>query len=228
VPGAIEGFLLGDDFEPMVTTVGRGRPVGICGSGIINIVAGLFIGGALDQNGKIRTDLPTDRVREGPSGTEYVVARSHDAGIDEDIVISDIDIQNVMRAKAAMFAGYLSLMEKTGVAVSDIGRVIVSGAFGNRLDVESAVTIGLLPDIDRSRFHFIGNGSLAGAVLGCLSRSMFREGLSLAAGMTNVELSVDPGYMDRYLASLFLPHTDIDLFPSVKARTSGGAEAAAP
>ncbi len=228
VPGAIEGFLLGDDFEPMVTTIGRRKPAGICGSGIINIVAGLFVGGALDQNGKIRTDLPTDRVRGGPSGTEYVVVRAHDTGIDEDIVISDVDIQNVMRAKAAMFAGYLSLMEKTGVAVSDIGRVIVSGAFGSRLDIESAVTIGLLPDIDRSRFHFIGNGSLAGAVLGCLSRSMFREGLSVAAGMTNVELSVDPGYMDRYLSSLFLPHTDIGLFPSVKVRTSGGREATAP
>ncbi|MBN2223440.1 MAG: DUF4445 domain-containing protein [Deltaproteobacteria bacterium] len=214
--GAIEGFFIDGGYEPMITTIGRRPPVGICGSGIINVTAGLFYGGVLLPNGKIREGLPTCRVRQGDSGMEYVLVWAADAAIDEDIVITDVDIENVMRAKAALFAGYRSLMDAAGTGMNEIGRVIISGAFGNFLDIENAVGIGLLPDIERDRFVFIGNGSLAGATLAALSRSRFREGLEIARGMTNVELSVDPGYMDRYMAAVFLPHTDIDLFPTVK------------
>ncbi len=225
-PGAVEGFFMGDDYEPMITTIGRRPPLGICGSGIINVLAGLFYGGVLLANGKINADLPTPRVRQGTSGAEYVVVRASDAGINEDIVITDVDIENVMRAKAAMFAGYRSLADAAGIRMDDIGRVIISGAFGNVLDVENAVAIGLLPDVERDRFVFIGNGSLFGARLAALSRSRFREGLEIARGMTNVELSVDPGYMDRYLAAVFLPHTDIGLFPTVKRTLAGDLDAA--
>ncbi len=223
--GAVEGFFIDGGYEPMITTIGRRPPVGICGSGIINVLAGLFYGGALFPNGKIRGDLSTRRVREGETGMEYVLVWAKDAGIDEDIVITDVDIENVMRAKAAMFAGYRSLMDAAGVGMDDIGRVIISGAFGNFLDIENAVGIGLLPDIRRDRFVFIGNGSLTGATLAALSRSRFREGLEIARGMTNVELAVDPGYMDRYLAAAFLPHTDIDLFPTVKRTLAADSSA---
>ncbi len=214
--GAVEGFFIDDDYEPMITTIGKKPPVGICGSGIINILAGLFCAGVLLPNGKIREDLSTGRVREGESGIEYVLVWAKDAGIDEDIVVSDADIENVIRAKAAMFAGYRSLTDAAGIGMDEIGRVIISGAFGNFLDIENGVRIGLLPDIPRDRFVFIGNGSLSGACLAALSRSRFRQGLEIARGMTNVELSVDPGYMDRYLAASFLPHTDNGLFPTVK------------
>ena len=224
-PGAVEGFIMGEGCEPMITTIGRKPALGICGSGIINVLAGLFYGGVISANGKINAELPTPRVRQGTSGAEYVVVWAADAGIDEDIVITDVDIENVMRAKAAMFAGYRSLADAAGIGMDDIGRVIISGAFGNFLDVENAVAIGLLPDIERDRFVFIGNGSLSGARLAALSRSRFREGLEVARGMTNVELSVDPGYMDRYLAAVFLPHTDIDLFPTVKRTLSADLDA---
>jgi uncharacterized 2Fe-2S/4Fe-4S cluster protein (DUF4445 family) len=224
-PGAVEGFIMGEGCEPMITTIGRKPALGICGSGIINVLAGLFYGGVISANGKINAELPTPRVRQGTSGAEYVVVWAADAGIDEDIVITDVDIENVMRAKAAMFAGYRSLADAAGIGMDGIGRVIISGAFGNFLDVENAVAIGLLPDIERDRFVFIGNGSLSGARLAALSRSRFREGLEVARGMTNVELSVDPGYMDRYLAAVFLPHTDIDLFPTVKRTLSADLDA---
>jgi uncharacterized 2Fe-2S/4Fe-4S cluster protein (DUF4445 family) len=214
--GAVEGFFIDGGYEPMITTIERRCGVGICGSGIINVLAGLFYGGVLLRNGKIRGDLSTARVREGESGMEYVLVWAKDAGIDEDIVITDVDIENVMRAKAALFAGCRSLVDAAGIGMDEIGRVIISGAFGNFLDIENAIGIGLLPDIKRDRFVFIGNGSLAGARLAALSRSRFREGLEIARGMTNVELSLDPGYMDRYLAAAFLPHTNIDLFPTVK------------
>ncbi len=214
--GAVEGFFIDSEAEPMITTIGRCSPIGICGSGIINVLAGLYCGGVLLPNGKIRADLSTPRVREGKSGMEYVLVWGKDAGIRDDIVITDVDIENVIRAKAAMYAGYRSLADAAGIGMDQIERVIVSGAFGSCLDVENAVTIGLLPDIPRDRFVFIGNGSLSGASLAALSRERFREGLDIARGMTNVELSVDPGYMDRYLAAAFLPHTDIDLFPTVK------------
>jgi len=223
--GAVEGFSVNNDYEPMITTIGRKPPVGISGSGIINGLAGLFGVGAVLPNGTIREDLPTPRVRKGENGTEYVLVWPKDAGIDEDIVISEVDIENVVRAKAAVFAGCRSLTDAAGIGPGDVGRVIISGAFGNVLDVENAVRIGLLPDIPRERFVFIGNGSLFGASLAALSRSHFRQGLKIAAGMTNVELSVDPGYMDRYTAACFLPHTDIDLFPTVKGQLADRRDA---
>lgn len=221
-PGAIEGILIDpDSLEPMIKTIDTKPAMGICGSGIINIVSQMLKIGVLNQNGKYSHDLNTKRVREGRSGYEYVICWAQETGIGEDIVLTEVDLDNVLRAKGAMFSGYTCLLDKIGLSVDALDRVIIAGAFGSFINLDHAVTIGLLPDIDREKFAFIGNSSLKGARLAVTSRHLFGRAASIARTMTNVELSEDPTYMDNFMAALFLPHTRAELFPSVRAGTYG-------
>lgn len=214
--GAIEGFDINrSNFEPVVTTIGGGKAKGICGSGLINIIAGLFEAGVIGQDGKFNTHLPTKRIREGPDGYEYVLAWADETQIDKDIVINKIDIDNLIRAKAAMYAGCKTLANSVGITCSDLEQVIIAGAFGSNIDIENSITIGLLPDIPRDRFIFIGNGSLLGARLISFSTDVLDDVERVARMMTNFELSVNGNFMSNYTASLFLPHPDAEEFPSV-------------
>jgi len=216
-PGAIEGILIDPEtFEPMIKTIDTVPALGICGSGIINIISQLLRIGVLHQNGKYVSDLDTDRVREGRSGHEYVLCRAPESGLDQDIVLTEVDLDNIIRAKGAMFSGYTCLLDKIGLSVEALDRVIIAGAFGSFINLDHAVTIGLLPDIPREKFSFIGNSSLKGSRLAVVDRSLFEQSKTIARTLTNVELSEDPTYMDNFMAALFLPHTRGDLFPSVK------------
>jgi uncharacterized 2Fe-2S/4Fe-4S cluster protein (DUF4445 family) len=216
-PGAIECFDLDPrSLEPMLVTVGMKKPKGICGSGLISIVAELFSAGLLAPNGKFETNVETERLRKSDSGYEYVLAWKDDADVDHDIVIHEADIDNLIRAKGAMYAGCQTLIENAHLTFDDLDRVMIAGAFGSYLDLESAIAIGLFPDIAREKFLYIGNGSLAGAKLLNLSRKMLVQAEAVSKMMTNVELSDNPQFMDNYMASLFLPHTDPERFPSQK------------
>ncbi len=223
-PGAIESILIDPDtYEPMIKTIEAKPAVGICGSGIINIISQMLRIGVLNQNAKFAEDLGTPRIREGRSRREYVVCRAAESGLEEDIVLTEVDLDNILRAKAAMFSGYTCLLDKIGLSVESLDRVIIAGAFGSFINLDHAVTIGLLPDIPREKFSFIGNSSLKGARLAALDRSLFYKSQEIARAMTNVELSEDPSYMDNFMAALFLPHTRAELFPSVKLGNSAGA-----
>ncbi len=216
-PGAVEGILIDpDSFEPMIRTIDSKPAMGICGSGIINIVSQMLLIGILNQNGKFAHDLATDRIRKGKSGYEYVICWGKESGIGEDITLSEVDLDNILRAKGAMFSGYLCLLEKIGLSVDDLDKVIIAGAFGSFINLDHSVNIGLLPDIPKEKFMFIGNSSLKGARLAALDRSLMDKSREIARAMTNVELSEDPAYMDNFMAALFLPHTRAELFPSVK------------
>ncbi len=215
-PGAIEGFEINlPDFEPVITTIDNAKAKGICGSGLINIVATLLKAGVVTQNGKFNTDLPTKRIRKGEDGYEYVLLPASDTQIDKDIVITEIDMDNLIRSKAAMYAGYKTLIKSIDSKFTDIERVIIAGTFGSNINIENAITIGLLPDLPRDRYIFIGNGSLLGARLISFSSDLLREGERVAAMMTNIELSENADFMSNYMAALFLPHTNADEFPSV-------------
>ena len=219
--GAIEGFKINPrTCEPMLLTIGKAKPVGICGSGAINILAEFLLYGVIDQNGKYNSTGKTKRLRQGADGMEYVLAYKEDTGQDHDIVITEADIDNIIRAKAAMFAGYQSLLGKAGLAFSDLERVIIAGAFGDFINLENAITIGLLPELALDRYTFIGNGSLLGAKLISLSSELLDDAERVARKMTNIELSEDHAFMDNYMAGLFLPHTDAGLFPETLARTA--------
>ncbi len=217
--GAIEEVSINPEtLEPMIITIDMSKPRGICGSGLINLVAALHGAGLLDPNGKFREDSGSERIRAGEEGLEYILVHANESQTGCDITISEADIDNLIRAKAALFAGYVTLIESVGLQLRDIEQVILAGGFGNFINIENAVAIGLLPDLPRERFQFVGNGSLRGATLLALSRDLLAEERRVAGMMTNFDLSATPGYMDRYVAALFLPHTEMEYFPSVRER----------
>lgn len=215
--GAIEDFSIDPvTLEPMNITVGNVRPRGICGSGLIIIVAVLFENGVINNQGKFTRDLDTDRIRERNGVYEYVLAWQKDAQIDRDVVLTEIDIENLIRAKGAIYSGCMTLLEEVGMSVADIEHIILAGGFGSYVDLERAMTIGLLPEIDPDRITFIGNGSLMGAKMSSLTNRIRKDVGAVTRMMTSFELSETPSYMDNYIAALFLPHTDMNLFPGVK------------
>jgi uncharacterized 2Fe-2S/4Fe-4S cluster protein (DUF4445 family) len=205
-------------YEPMILTLGRSKPIGICGSGLIDTVASLLETGMIDQNGKFRRNLPTDRVRNGPDGYEYVLVRKEETLIHEDIVLTEIDIENLIRTKAAIYAGCKVLLDSVGLGFGDVEQVIIAGGFGRHLDLEKAIFIGLLPEMDIDKFIYVGNGSLLGARLLSFSKNLLRETERIARMMTNLELSNHPTFMNEFVAAMFLPHTNSSAFPQVVER----------
>ncbi len=214
--GAIEGFHINPvTLEPMIITVGMKRPRGICGSGLISILAELLCACVIDRSGKFVRSLPSDRIREGRFGYEYVLVWGEDSATRHDIVITEVDIENLIRAKGALFAGCLTLLETLDLSFDDLDRIIIAGAFGRYVNLEKGKQIGLFPDIPVEKFHFLGNGSLLGSRLVCLSSGILSEVGRIAKMMTNIELSDNQSFMDKYMGALFLPHTEGRLFPAV-------------
>ncbi len=171
------------------------------------------------------------RIREGEHGEEYVVAWAEETADGRDIVITKVDIDNLLRAKAAIYAGFSSLAQAVGVELGMVEELLIGGSFGQHINVEKAVEIGLLPDlsVDESaqaaagedgrwaRFRYLGNTSLRGAYYALVSRQLRQELRTIAGKMTYLELSADNSFYDQFTSAMFLPHTNIELFPSVKA-----------
>lgn len=211
--GAIEQVRISPDtFEPMILVIGNVKPKGICGSAMIDVVAELLEVGLIHQNGKFFRHVGTDRIRQTENGFEYVLAWAQETEIKQDITINEIDIQNLVRTKAAIYSGCKVLLNNVGYTFKDIDKYIIAGGFGHYIDVERAITIGLLPEIDTKRFTFIGNGSLLGARLVSLSRSTLKDASNIARMMTNIELANNKMFMDEYISATFLPHTDVSSF----------------
>ena len=217
--GAIEDFSMDPyTLEPMNMTIGNVRPRGICGSGLITTVATLFEMGVINSSGKFSRDLHTPRIREVDGIYEYVLAWAEETQIGRDVSLTEPDIDNLIRAKGALYSGCMTLFEEVGVSFLDIDRIILAGGFGSYVDLEKAMAIGLLPETDPERVTFIGNGSLLGAKMSSLTNRIRKDVVEVTDKMTNFELSETPTYMDNYVAALFLPHTDIDRFPRLKRR----------
>ena len=203
------------DFSPSFITIGEARPRGICGSGYIDIIAEMLTSGLIDKDGKIKS-IKNKRVRETEIGREFVVVFKDEADSSSDIVITEPDIENLKRAKAAIYSATASLIRHMDLEFENVKKLFIAGGFGTYLDIENAVEIGLLPDLERSRIVFIGNSSLAGTRQMLLSYEANKIAEEIARKITYFELSVDPGYMDEYMAALFFPHTDLNRFPSTK------------
>ncbi len=214
--GAIEELWIDHrTLEPTYQTIGQLPARGICGSGMIGLLAEMFITGIVDKAGKIRRDLPTPRIRVGDHGGEYVVVWANQSGIGADIVINEVDIENLLRTKGAIYAGFSVLVQSVGLQLADVERVLIAGAFGQYINVEKAIQIGLLPDMPWDRFRYLGNTSVLGAFHSLASRPVRRKVLDAAKMMTYLELSADNTFYDLFMSALFLPHTDITAFPSV-------------
>jgi uncharacterized 2Fe-2S/4Fe-4S cluster protein (DUF4445 family) len=217
--GAIEDFSINPEtFEPMLMTIGNVRPKGICGSGLIIIVATLFENGVINNQGKFNRDLKTDRIRENNNVCEYVLAYREAGQIDRDITINEIDIENLIRAKGAIYSGCVTLLNEVGMSFDDVEQIILAGGFGSFVDLERAMVIGMLPEVDSEKVIYVGNSSLLGARMSALTNSVRQRVVGVTNMMTNFELSETPSYMDNYVAALFLPHTDVNRFPRINAR----------
>lgn len=221
--GAIEEVWIdGRTYEPTCRVIGRARARGICGSGLISLVAEMFLTGILDKAGRIDATLGTPRVRTGPHGAEYVVAWAGETESGEDVVITTVDIDNLVRAKAAIYAGFTVLADATGVSLDSVDRILIGGSFGKYINVEKAIEIGLFPDKPWDRFDYLGNTSVRGAYLALLDREARAEIARIASAMTYIELSADNSFYEAFTSALFLPHTDLSRFPSVAAATTNG------
>lgn len=217
--GAIEDFSLNPEtLEPMNLTVGNKPPVGICGSGLLVIVATLLENGVLDPSGKFNRGLASPRLREGRSGYEYVLAWQGESGVEHDIALNEVDIENFIRAKAAIYAGVKTLVEEVGLAMADLEQIILAGAFGSYIDLDSAMAVGLLPEVDTDRVVYVGNGSLLGTWMSEMSNHIRQDVVEVVRRMTSFELSEVAHFKDQYIGSHFLPHTDMTLFPKVRER----------
>lgn len=212
--GAVEKVSI-SGLEVRYETIGKAKARGICGSGLIDLMAELVAEGIVDQSGKfVRMDHP--RVRVVDDVPEFVVAPEDATESGEAVSITEDDIANLIKSKGAILAAIKVMLENLGLGFSDLERIYVAGGFGAHLNVDRAIFIGLLPDIPRDRVTFIGNSSLAGARASLLSVSAFQKAEAIARQMTYFELSVHPDFMNEFVASLFLPHTQMELFPSVK------------
>jgi uncharacterized 2Fe-2S/4Fe-4S cluster protein (DUF4445 family) len=219
--GAIADFSINPvTFEPMNITINNRPPIGICGSGLLVIIATLFECNVLDYSGKFNRQLSTARIREGRSGYEYVLAWAQETDGEVDIVINEVDVENFIRAKAAIYAGCKTLVEEVGLRITDLEQVILAGAFGSFIDLDSAMTIGLLPEVEPEKVLYVGNGSILGSWMSALSNHIRQDVVQVVRKMTSFELSEVGSFKDQFIASLFLPHTDMGLFPEVGRRLS--------
>lgn len=215
--GAIEACTIDKEtMEPSFQVVGdeNQKPIGLCGSGIIDVISELFSAGIINPKGKFVRE--GERIRRDKYGMgSYVLAFAEDAGADKDVEITEVDIDNFIRAKGAIFSAIRTMLNSLDFDVSMIENVYVAGGIGSGINMRNAVNIGMFPDIPLEMFHYIGNSSLSGAYTMLLSKEAERKTYEVAGNMTYLELSTVPGYMDEFVAACFIPHTDTTMFPSV-------------
>jgi uncharacterized 2Fe-2S/4Fe-4S cluster protein (DUF4445 family) len=215
IKGAIEKIEIRDG-DLTYETIGKGAPMGICGSGLIDCIYELVKNGIIGADGKFQRNRDDDRLSLEDDIPQYIIARAGETETGSDVVITETDIDNLIKSKGAVFAAIKSLMDYIGLQFDQIDTFYVAGGFGSFLNIPKSIAIGLLPDIAREKIQFIGNSSLTGARQCLLSEEAYEECLIVARSMTNIELSIYQPFTDEYIAALFLPHTDRKLFPSVE------------
>jgi uncharacterized 2Fe-2S/4Fe-4S cluster protein (DUF4445 family) len=223
--GAIEGVEVDRETgKASYWTIGNAKPKGICGSGIISLLANLFLTGWSDAAGKL------NRVRSSPfiqfegRHAKYIIAPAEESSTGELICISEIEIENIIRAKAAIYSACSLMLKQVGLNFHDLANIYIAGGFGRFIDLEKAIVIGMLPDLPQEKFKYIGNASLMGSYLILISQEFRQRQLELAKRMTYMELSTDPSYMEQFTGALFLPHTDERLFPNIRLAVNDKAK----
>ncbi len=216
--GAIEACTIdGATMEPTLTVVGDAgqKPVGICGSGIIDIISELYRCGIINAKGLFSRE--GDRIKRDQHGMgRYVIATAEESETGREVSINEVDIDNFIRAKGAIFSAIDTLLSSVDMTVDCIDKVYVAGGIGSGINMKNAVNIGMFPDVELEKFQYIGNSSLTGAYAMVMSDQAIQKCHEVGANMTYLELSTYPGYMDSFVAACFLPHTDSRLFPNSK------------
>lgn len=203
------------------STIGGEAPHGLCGSAFVDLLAQMLRLGIMDKTGKLVKSHVSGRVRKNSDDMlEFVVVGAGERNAPHDLVITQDDIENLVRTKAAVYAASQVLLNSLDLKMSDLEEILVAGAFGNYLDLENAVRIGLLPDVPAQKMRFAGNASLFGAKMTALNKQNYIESQQIANAMTYFELSTDPTFMEAFQSACFFPHTNIEAFPSVMALVS--------
>ena len=214
--GAVEACTIDKNTrEPALTVIGEAgqKVVGICGSGIIDIISELFRCGIINARGLFSRE--GDRVKRDQHGMgRYVIATAEESETGREVAINEVDIDNFVRAKGAIFSAIDTLLQSVDMTVECIDKVYVAGGIGSGINMKNAVNIGMFPDVELEKFHYIGNSSLTGAYAMVMSDQANEKCEEVAANMTYLELSTYPGYMDSFVAACFIPHTDRNLFPN--------------
>jgi len=215
--GAIEKVSIDQNtFKCNVEIVGDQNPEGICGSGLIDIIGEMYIKGVIDRKGKFNKDIGNRYLICEERDCKYVIVPADESATGKDIFISEVDIDNLIRAKSAIYAGIRTLLEEVDLSVHDLEKIYLAGGLGRHLNIRNAVLIGMIPDINIDKYHFLGNTSVTGAYLSIMSEDKYNESVKIADHITYIELSVNMKFMDRYVAGLFLPYTDMKDFPTVE------------
>ena len=216
-PGAIEKITIDPvTLNPKFSTINGIKPRGICGSGLIDLLAELLVVCVIDRTGRINTGINNSRIRKDSHFPEYVIAWAKETDIGKDIVITENDIKNLIMSKASVHAACVTLMKEAGVTHKEISTIYFAGAFGNYLDKKNATIIGLIPEINPDHIKNIGNGAVAGANIALINRRARKTLDEIAYRIAYIELNAESSFMDEYTGSTFLPHTDLALFPMVQ------------
>ena len=213
--GAVEAAVIdAETMEPALKTIGGGKCAGICGSGIIDLVAELFRHGIINPRGKfVRKG---SRIRTDDFGcSRYILAFPEESAGGREVFLDEVDIDNFIRAKAAIYSGIDTLLKAVDMTPDCIDRVLVAGGIGSGINMKNAVSIGMLPNVGLEKYRYAGNTALAGACAMAVSDEAVARCDEVAGNMTYLELSTCPGYMDSFVAACFLPHTDRSLFSDI-------------
>ncbi len=219
-PGAIERVEIAPQGRVGVQTIGGDPPRGVCGSGLVDAVAELHRVGWVDRSGQL---LPgaSPQIRDQDGLAEFMLVPASGSATGKDIVITQGDIENLLRAKAAIYAGARILVSSAGLRLRDVDQLLVAGGFGNYLDQGKAVLLGLIPDLPLERIRFVGNTSLLGAKLALMSAQALDECHAIAQRVTYLDLIAYPHYYEEFMSAKFIPHTDLGQFPSVNQALEG-------
>jgi uncharacterized 2Fe-2S/4Fe-4S cluster protein (DUF4445 family) len=217
-PGAIEHCIIDPESGKIdYQTIGGAPARGICGSGVIDLVAGLYLARIIDIRGKFKANQPQTegRLLEQNDGLAYVVVPAEETDLGEPVLLSQVDIDALMRSKAAMYSILTTITNQVGVSFHDLHRIYVAGAFGKHISPRQAIVLGMLPDLPLEVYTPLGNSSLAGAELMLTDETVRKRCRDVVCRITYIELNVNQEFMIRFSGSRFIPHTDHTLFPSV-------------
>jgi uncharacterized 2Fe-2S/4Fe-4S cluster protein (DUF4445 family) len=218
VDGAIEKVSIEKDtLNCIIEVIGNNKPVGICGSGLIDLISEMFLKGVIDRRGKFEKSIENRHLKYIDDEYRYIVSYGKSNASGEDIFISEVDIENLVRAKAAVYAGIKTLLEEVDLKIENIDKIYIAGGLGKNINIKSAIIIGMFPDINTARYHFLGNTSITGSYLSLLSEDRFNMSEKIADSITYIDLSVNMKFMERYIAGIFLPNTELKDFPTVES-----------
>jgi len=214
IAGAIESVTIDTKTcRAVYKTIDNAKPIGICGSGYIDLLAQLFVNGLIDVFGKFYGDCGCPYIRRREKGYEYIVAPAEETATGRDIVVTEEDLHNIIDSKSSVCSAISILLKKMLLTVHDVSKVYVCGAFGNYLNLNSAMTIGMIPEFTGAKVEYIGNGSLGGAILTLLSEDYRAEAERVAKLLASIELLLDPDFVEEYQAGFILPGKK-ELFPT--------------